>query len=94
LNRSAIRTAANSEAKLLMLTHAFEEWKTLRVCFHTDARNERSRAALERIGATMEGILRSHRMAADLIPRDSVRYSILDAEWPATKQRLRQLIER
>ncbi len=88
LVRSAVRTAANSEAKLLMLCHAFEVWQVLRVCFHTDARNERSRAALERIGAQCEGILRSHRMAADFIPRDSVRYSIVAAEWPSVKQRL------
>jgi RimJ/RimL family protein N-acetyltransferase len=88
LARSAVRTAANTEAKLLMLCHAFEVWKVLRVCFHTDARNERSRAALERIGAQPEGILRSHRMAADFIPRDSVRYSIVAAEWPSVKQRL------
>ena len=88
LARSAVRTAANTEAKLLMLCHAFEVWQVLRVCFHTDARNERSRAALERIGAQREGILRSHRMAADFIPRDSVRYSIVAAEWPSVKQRL------
>ena len=94
LTRSAIRTAANSEAKLLMLTHAFEAWQVLRVCFHTDARNERSRAALERIGGKFEGILRAHRMAADYVPRDSVRYSIVEAEWPAVKKRLRQLVDR
>ena len=88
LARSAVRTAANTEAKLLMLCHAFEVWQVLRVCFHTDARNERSRAALERIGAQREGILRSHRMAADFIPRDSVRYSIVAAEWSSVKQRL------
>jgi N-acetyltransferase len=88
LTRSAIRTAANTEAKLLMLTHAFETWQALRVCFHTDARNQRSRAALERIGAKFEGILRAHRMAADFIPRDSVRYSILAAEWPDVKHQL------
>jgi N-acetyltransferase len=88
LTRSAVRTAANTEAKLLMLTHAFETWKVLRVCFHTDARNRRSRAALERIGGKFEGILRAHRMAADYIPRDSVRYSIVEAEWPGVKQRL------
>ena len=86
--QSAIRTAANSESKLLMLTYAFESWKVLRVCFHTDSRNTRSRAALERIGGKFEGILRSHRMAADYIPRDSVRYSIVAAEWPEVKQRL------
>ncbi|HEY6923101.1 MAG TPA: GNAT family N-acetyltransferase, partial [Steroidobacteraceae bacterium] len=55
LARSAIRTAANTEAKLLMLTHAFETWKVLRVCFHTDMRNERSRSALARIGGQFEG---------------------------------------
>ena len=91
LAASAIRTPANTEAKLLMLTYAFETWQVLRVCFHTDARNARSRAALERIGARFEGILRAHRMAADFIPRDSVRYSIVAAEWDAVKQRLLQL---
>lgn len=92
--RSAIRTAANTEAKLLMLTHAFEAWQVLRVCFHTDARNQRSRAALERIGAKCEGILRAHRMAADFIPRDSVRYSIVAEEWPAAKQKLTERLQR
>jgi N-acetyltransferase len=91
--RSAIRTAANTEAKLLMLAHAFETWQVLRVCFHTDARNQRSRAALERIGGKFEGILRAHRMAADFIPRDSVRYSIVAEEWPAVKQKLSRLLE-
>lgn len=94
LTRSAIRTAANTEAKLLMLTHAFEVWGVLRVCFHTDARNQRSRAALERIGGQFEGVLRAHRMAADYIPRDSARYSIVAAEWPAVKQVLMQFVDR
>jgi RimJ/RimL family protein N-acetyltransferase len=66
----------------------------LRVCFHTDARNQRSRAALERIGGQFEGTLRAHRMAADFIPRDSVRYSIIAAEWPAVKQQLVHLMDR
>jgi RimJ/RimL family protein N-acetyltransferase len=92
LAHSAIRTPVNTEAKLLMLTHAFETWGVLRVCFHTDARNLRSRAALERIGAKFEGILRSHRMAADFIARDSYRFSIIAAEWPATKQRLTEML--
>ena len=92
LTRSAIRTAANTEAKLLMLTHAFETWQVLRVCFHTDARNQRSRAALERIGGKYEGILRVHRMAADFIPRDSVRYSILAGEWPEVREKLGRLL--
>jgi N-acetyltransferase len=90
LARPAIRTAANTEAKLLMLTHAFENWQVLRVCFHTDARNQRSSAALERVGAKFEGILRAHGMAADYIPRDSVRYSIVAAEWADVKERLSQ----
>ncbi len=94
LTRSAIRTAANTEAKLLMLAYAFETWQVLRVCFHTDARNQRSRAALERIGGKFEGTLRAHRMAADFIARDSLRYSILAAEWPDVKQRLSQLLDR
>jgi N-acetyltransferase len=87
LARSAIRTAANTEAKLLLLTYAFETWQAFRVCFHTDARNERSRAALERIGGKFEGFLRAHRMAADFVPRDSVRYSIIAAEWPEVRLR-------
>lgn len=91
--RPAIRTAANTEAKLLMLTHAFEAWQTLRVCFHTDVRNERSRAAIERIGGKFEGVLRAHRMAADFTARDSARYSIVAAEWPEAKQRLVRLLE-
>jgi N-acetyltransferase len=88
LARSAIRTAANTEAKLLMLTHAFEIWKVFRVCLHTDVRNERSRAAIERIGGKLEGVLRAHRLAADFIPRDSARYSIVAVEWPGVKERL------
>jgi RimJ/RimL family protein N-acetyltransferase len=77
-----------------MLAHAFERWQVLRVCFHTDARNQRSRAALERIGGQFEGILRGHRMAADFIPRDSVRYSIIAVEWPTAKQKLLERMNR
>ena len=93
LSRSAIRTGANTEAKLLMLRHAFEVWQVLRVCLHADARNQRSRTAIERIGGKFEGILRAHRMAADFIARDSARYSIIAAEWPLVKQRLIRLCE-
>jgi N-acetyltransferase len=91
LARDAIRTAANTEAKLLMLTHAFEVWRMLRVCLCTDARNQRSQAAIERIGGKFEGVIRGHRMAADFIARDSHRYSIVASEWPTAK---RILIER
>jgi len=94
LARSAIRTAANTEAKFLMLRHAFEVWSVLRVCLHTDVRNQRSRAAIERIGGRFEGVLRAHRMAADFIPRDSARYSIVATEWPEVKQRLLQLVDK
>jgi RimJ/RimL family protein N-acetyltransferase len=88
LTRSAIRTGANTEAKLLLLTHAFESWQMLRVCLHTDVRNMRSRAAIERIGGKLEGILRAHRMAADFTARDSARYSIVAEEWPEAKVEL------
>lgn len=94
LTRSTIRTIVNTEIKFLMLTHAFEEWRTLRVCLHTDARNTRSAAAIERIGGKFEGVLRAHRIAADITARNSLRFSILDAEWPAVGQKLRQLMHR
>jgi N-acetyltransferase len=94
LTSAATRTAANTEAKLLMLEHAFATWRVARVCFHTDARNHRSARALERIGAKFEGVLRAHRLAADLTHRDSMRYSILAADWPDTKRRLEQLLDR
>jgi len=92
LARSAIRTAANTEAKLLLLTHAFETWNVLRVCLHTDARNDRSRTAIARLGATFEGILRAHRVAHDLTPRDSARFSITAPEWPPVRERLTRLL--
>jgi RimJ/RimL family protein N-acetyltransferase len=91
---SAVRTAVNTEAKKLLLTHAFEQWQVLRVCLHTDVRNERSRRAMERIGAKLEGILRAHKIASDLTVRDSARYSITAAEWPAVKSHLEALEQR
>ena len=93
LASSAIRSGANTEAKLLMLRHAFEVWQVLRVCFHTDSRNHRSRTALERIGGKFEGVLRAHRIAADFIPRDSVRYSIIASEWLGVRHRLIGLLD-
>lgn len=92
LTVSAIRTAANTEAKVLMLAHAFESWRMLRVCLHTDSRNQRSRAAIERIGGQFEGILRAHRMATDHTARDSARYSIVAQEWPAVRARLENMM--
>jgi N-acetyltransferase len=88
LAASAIRTAANTEMKRLMLGHAFEVWQVRSVCLHTDVRNERSRRAIERLGARFEGVLRAHRLATDLVPRDSARYSITAPEWPEVRQRL------
>jgi RimJ/RimL family protein N-acetyltransferase len=88
LTQSAIRTAANTEAKFLMLQYAFESWQVLRVCLHTDARNQRSRAAIERIGGKFEGVLRAHRMGSDFTARNSCRYSILAEEWPEVKRKL------
>jgi len=88
LGASAQRTACNTEAKLLMLSHAFEIWEVHRVAFRIDARNDRSRAAVERLGARFEGIRRAERLAADGTVRDSAFYSILAAEWPAIKKGL------
>lgn len=91
----AQRTPLNTEAKLLLLTHAFEVWDVFRVAICTDARNERSRAAIERLGATLEGILRNHRMNAGHLtepglPRDTAAYSIIATEWPSVRTRLEE----
>jgi RimJ/RimL family protein N-acetyltransferase len=88
LARSAQRSAVNTEAKLLMLRHAFMTWGVVRVSFKTDARNARSRAAIERLGAQFEGIRRAHMPASDGGVRDSAYYSILRDEWPAVETRL------
>lgn len=94
LTSSAIRTRANTEAKFLMLRHAFEAWGVLRVCLHTDLRNVRSQAAMERLGLMKEGVLRAHRLAADNTSRDSVRYSVVAAEWPEMRSRLLAFLDR
>lgn len=85
---AAMRTAANTESKLLLLSYAFEDLGMHRVSFHTDVRNERSRNSLERLGARYEGVLRAHRLATDLVPRDSARFSILAGEWPTVRAHL------
>ncbi|MCM3923073.1 GNAT family N-acetyltransferase [Frankia sp. AiPs1] len=85
LAASAQRTAVNTETKLLLLGHAFDTWATLRVCLKTDARNARSRAAIERLGARFEGVRRAHVLAFDGTARDSAYYSIVRAEWPAVR---------
>jgi RimJ/RimL family protein N-acetyltransferase len=93
LTAEAQRTAINTEAKLLLLTHAFEHWKVERLAICTDERNERSRSAIERLGATFEGVLRHHRQQAGHhtepgAPRNTAVYSIVPSEWPGIKQRL------
>jgi RimJ/RimL family protein N-acetyltransferase len=82
------RTAVNTEAKLLMLSHAFEAWGAIRVEFKTDSRNTQSRAALARLGATEEGYFRNHMVTASGRLRHSVWFSIVDSEWPMVKRRL------
>ncbi|HEX8795867.1 MAG TPA: GNAT family protein [Polyangiaceae bacterium] len=84
------RTAVNTESKLLLCTHAFEALGVRRITWKTDARNERSRAAILRLGAKFDGILRAHKVAADGIVRDSAFYSMLRAEWPAAKAKLEE----
>ena len=86
LSPSAQRTAVNTEAKLLLLTHAFEVWHAQRVAICTDARNEQSRRAIERIGATFEGVLRRHRRSTrageDDVLRDTATYAVTIDDWP------------
>jgi RimJ/RimL family protein N-acetyltransferase len=88
------RTGVNTEAKYLLLRHAFETLGCLRVQLKTDARNERSQKAIERIGAVREGMLRNHMILPDGRVRDSVIYSIIDSEWPGVKARLEGMMER
>lgn len=86
------RTGVNTEAKALLLTHAFETLGLKRVQLVTDARNERSQRAIERLGAVREGVLRNHRRNLEGGLRDSVYYSVVDREWPAVKARLQGLL--
>jgi RimJ/RimL family protein N-acetyltransferase len=88
LGRSAQRTPINTEAKYLLLRHAFEDLGCVRVELVTDILNERSRAAILRIGATQEGILRNHMIMPNGRCRDSVCFSIIESEWPIVKERL------
>lgn len=82
------RTTINTEAKYLMLRHAFETWHCIRVELKTDALNQRSRQAMLRIGAREEGTLRQHMVTWSGRLRDTVYFSILDSEWPAVKANL------
>jgi len=91
LGAAAQRSAVNTEAKYLLLRHAFEVLDVWRVAICTDARNQRSRDAIERIGGSFEGVLRNHRLVADgdgPAPRQTAVYSIIDSEWPGVKRTL------
>ena len=91
---SARRSGVNSEAKLLMLGHAFDELGCIAVEFRTHFFNSTSRAAIERLGAKLDGVLRSHQVLPDGSRRDTVVYSILDIEWPAVRNNLRHRLDR
>jgi RimJ/RimL family protein N-acetyltransferase len=84
----------NTECKLLLFRHAFEQLQAIRVQFKTDRRNARSRAAIERLGATFEGILRHHMLVRGGQVRDSAYYSVIDTEWPEVKARLEERLAR
>jgi RimJ/RimL family protein N-acetyltransferase len=87
------RTQINTEAKLLMLSHAFETWKCIRVELKTDVLNDKSRNAIERLGAQEEGILRRHIITEAGRIRDTIYYSILDTEWQSVKNNLQTKLE-
>jgi RimJ/RimL family protein N-acetyltransferase len=94
LSQSVQRSGLNTEMKYLLLTYAFEVMQCVRVQFTTDELNEKSRAAILRIGATQEGIVRHERIMPDGRKRNSVRFSIIDDEWAHVKAMLQQKIER
>jgi RimJ/RimL family protein N-acetyltransferase len=92
LTPSAQRTAVNTSACFLLMRHAFESWCVHRLVLKTDARNSRSRTAIERLGGHFEGVLRAHSPAADGIIRDTAMYSILPSDWPALRARLERVL--
>ncbi|MGB2572036.1 bifunctional pyridoxamine 5'-phosphate oxidase family protein/GNAT family N-acetyltransferase [Micromonospora citrea] len=94
LGRPWWRSGINTEAKLLLLTRAFDELGAVRVAWHTDIRNTRSQAAIERLGATREGVLRMHRQRPDGSWRDTVQYAMTVDEWPNAQVRLRERLHR
>jgi N-acetyltransferase len=94
LARAAQRTAVNTAAKRLLLGHAFEACDAIAVEFRTHWHNRQSRAAIERLGAKRDGVLRNHRIGPDGILRDTVVYSILPAEWPAVRRGLDAALSR
>jgi len=93
LARAAQRTGLNTEAKFLMLRHAFEVLRVHRVQLKTDARNQRSRDAIARLGARFEGVLRSDRPSAENGLRDTAMFSVVEVEWPEVRARLAGLLD-
>ena len=98
LAASAQRTRINTEAKYLLLSNAFDHWNVHRVSICTDSRNTQSRTAILRIGATFEGILRSHRGSyapgeENTVARDSAMYSVIRSDWPAIKTQLEERLQ-
>jgi len=94
LAQSAQRTGVNTDAKLLLLTHAFETLGCIAVEFRTHFMNRQSRAAIERLGAKQDGVLRNHQRLADGTLRDTVVFSIIESEWPTVKRHLQYLQQR
>ncbi len=94
LAQSTQKTAINTQAKLLLLTYAFDVLDCVRVQFTTDELNEKSRAAILRLGAVQEGIVRHERIMPDGRKRNSVRFSIIDSEWPQVKAALQAKLQR
>ena len=98
LSSAAQRTAVNTDAKLLLLTHAFEAWRVQRVAICTDVRNDRSRRAIERLGARFDGVLPRHRPSTvpgeEGLLRDTAVYSIIEPDWPDVRAHLATLARR
>ncbi len=94
IGKSYQRTAINTEAKYLMLRHAFETLHCIAIDLRTHERNVQSRAAIERLGAALDGILRHHRIMPDGSLRNTASYSIVDTEWPAVKRKLESMMDR
>lgn len=88
IGRRFWRSGLNTEVKLLLMSRAFDDLGCVRVVWHTDIRNERSQAAIARLGAQREGVLRKHKLRDDGSWRDTVTFSMLDDEWPAARDRL------
>lgn len=94
INRDFHRTYVNSSAKFLLLRHAFESLNAIRVEFKTHEKNQRSRNAIGRLGAQLEGVMRNHRILLDGTVRNTALFSITDADWPTVKQKLLAAVER